>query len=64
MSLENYEILEELGRGRYDVVYQVLDLTNKREVAIKNGLIMKSEIENHLSLNKCHSYRVSYLYSY
>lgn len=45
-----YEILEELGRGKTATVYRGIDLTNKREVAMKRRLKTKGtqkEIDNH-----------------
>lgn len=62
MGLADYEILEQIGKGRYGTVYRALDIEGKREVAIKKGLNMDQEIKNHLALNGLHS--VPELYDY
>jgi serine/threonine protein kinase len=53
-SPTNYEILEEIGKGRKGTIYRGFDIINKRDVAIKkilSGLNADKEIENHLLLN-------------
>lgn len=63
----NYEILEEIGRGRRGIVYRGIDIINKREVAIKrvfSGVNVFKEIQNHLLLNKLEFDSIPILYEY
>ena len=33
--IENYQLLNEIGRGMYSTVYKAINMKNKQEVAIK-----------------------------
>ena len=54
MSLSDYQILEEIGKGRDGVIYRGLDLRNRREVAIKKmalGRRAQLEVDNHIQFS-------------
>jgi serine/threonine protein kinase len=78
MSLRNYQLLQELGRGTFGVTYLANDITNNRQVAVKTIDINKSrslgadvesikeEIETlrNLSSGTCSKYMACYYESF